>query len=445
MHQINQQMKLKSDFPFRVKQFPFFYGWIIMVAGTIGVLFSIPGQTMGAGAFTNHLLDALELKRDTLTIAYMIGTAASAFLLPKSGRLWDQHGARIVLSIAALTLAFFLFVGSKSPELSHVLENLLHITYSQASFVVILVVFFSIRFSGQGVLTLVSRNVTMKWFDQNRGLANGISSTFVSLGFSVAPLLLMLLIQNYSWEGAWQIIAIGLLIFVVFVIIIIRDNPEDCGLIPDGKILPPKRKKSTNFVTRKQYSLKEARSTYTFWIYTLTLAFYSMYLTGITFHIESIFESYGYLGKDGFAIFLPTAIIAVSISLVGNVISDYVKLQYLLFIMVLGALLSIFALINLDAVYGVTLLIAGNGIMGGIFVILTAVAWPRFFGRKNLGAISGLSGAVMQFTSAFGPILFSRVFTVTGSYSWAGKFSLIYVLIIAIGAIKAINPQKIQA
>lgn len=413
-----------------------------MIAGTVGVLFSIPGQTMGAGAFTNHLLDALHLERDALTYAYMLGTVASAFLLPKAGRLWDLHGARIILSFAALTLALFLFVGSNSPEISSFVASSLRITYSQASFVVILIVFFSIRFSGQGVLTLVSRNVTMKWFDQNRGLANGISSTFVSLGFSVAPLLLMLLIQKYSWSGAWQIIAICLVVFVLFIIVLIRDSPEDCGLVPDGKVLPPKRKESTSFVTRKQYTLKEARSTFTFWIYTLTLAFYSMYLTGITFHIESIFESFGYLGKDGFSIFLPTAIVAVAISLIGNVVSDYMKLQYLLFVMVLGALLSIFAFINLDSAYGIPVLIAGNGIMGGIFVILTAVAWPRFFGRKNLGSISGMSGAVMQFSSAFGPILFSRVFTVTGSYASAGKICLVYVLLITIGAFKAINPQS---
>lgn len=437
-------MKLKSSFPYPVQKFPFFYGWIIMVAGTIGVLFSIPGQTMGAGAFTNHLLEALHLERDGLTWAYMLGTAGSSFLLPRAGKLWDNHGARIVLSAAAITLALFLFVGSKSVELSSFLSGITPLTFSQAAFVVIFIVFFSIRFSGQGVLTLVSRNVTMKWFEQNRGLANGISSTFVSLGFSVAPLLLMLSIEQHSWQVAWQIIALSLLVFVVFVVLVVRDNPEESGLIPDGKVLPPKIKESTNFITRKQYTLQEARRTYTFWVYTLTLAFYSMYLTGITFHIESIFESVGYNGKDGFSIFLPTAIVAVSISLIGNIVSDYMKLQYLLFAMVFAACLSIFALIHLDRSFGVPLMIAGNGIMGGIFVILTAVAWPRFFGRKHLGAISGMSGAVFQFTSAFGPLLFSRVFTETGSYALAGKLSMAYVLVIAVGAFKAKNPQTKQ-
>ncbi len=437
-----KRMKLKSSFPFAVQNFPFFYGWIIMLAGTIGVLFSIPGQTMGASAFTNHLLEDLHLKRDGLTIAYMLGTAGSAFLLPVAGRLWDNQGARIVLSAAALVLAFFLFVGSKSVEISTALASFLPLSFSQAGFAVMLLVFFCIRFSGQGVLTLVSRNVTMKWFEQNRGLANGISSTFVSLGFSAAPLLLMWLIEGHTWQGAWQIIALALLVFVAFVVVVVRDNPEDCGLIPDGKVLPPKRKKSTNFETRKQYTLSEARKTFTFWVYTLTLAFYSMYLTGITFHIESIFESVGYNGKEGFEIFLPTAIVAVSISLVGNVVSDYIRLQYILLLMVAAALVSIAGLVNLETRSGVPLLIAGNGIMGGSFVILTAVAWPRFFGRKHLGAISGLSGAVFQFSSAFGPFLFSRVFTLTGSYALAGKICLAYVFVLCVGAFKAINPQK---
>lgn len=413
-----------------------------MIAGTIGVLFSLPGQTMGVGAFTDYLLDALKLNRDALAIAYMFGTAASSLLLTKAGKMWDKHGARIVLSAAAVTLSLFLLLGSFSPQVSTGIAKITGFQFSTVSFAVIMLVFFAIRFAGQGVLTLVSRNVTMKWFDQNRGLANGISSTFVSLGFSIAPLVLITMIHAFSWSGAWQIIAASLIVFMAFAIVFIRDNPEDCGLIPDGKIIPPKNKQETTFSTRKQYTLKEARKTWTFWIYTLTLAFYSLYVTGLTFNIESIFENSGYDSTTAFQIFFPIAIISIAISVFGNIISDYIKLQYLLFVMILGALCSTVATIHLETGFGIPLLIAGNGIMGGIFVILMAVAWPRFFGRKHLGAISGFSSAILQFASAIGPILFSRAYTQTGSYDLAGWISLVYVAILTALAFKATNPQQ---
>ena len=41
------------------------------------------------------------------------------------------------------------------------------------------VLFFLLRLSGQGVLTLCSRNMVMKWFNRRRGIASGITGIMV--------------------------------------------------------------------------------------------------------------------------------------------------------------------------------------------------------------------------------------------------------------------------
>ncbi len=435
-------MVIKSNFPFDVKKIPFFYGWVIMLAGTVGIIFSIPGQTMGVSAFTDHLIETLHLSRNALSWAYLVGTASSSLLLTKAGKLWDQHGARIVASVAALVLGLFLFIGSMSPIISGAIASTFGFNLSYVGFVVIMVVFFGIRFSGQGVLTLVSRNITMKWFDRYRGLANGVSSSAVAYGFSIAPLILVWLTKKYTWQGAWQVLALSMLGFIVFAIVVFRDNPEDCGEIPDGKIVKPKRKGAKGFENRKQYTLKEAQRTWVLWIYTLTLAFNAFYVTGFTFHIESIFEQNGYDGMDGFQILPKVAYVSIVLSIIGNIVSDYIRLQYLLFLMIFGAISFALGTVFLDHQMGINMVIVGNGIMGGMFSILMAVSWPRFFGRKHLGAISGFSGAVMQFSSAIGPLFFSQSLALTGSYKWAGLVSLVYLLAVLVLAIKARNPQQ---
>ena len=43
-------------------------------------------------------------------------------------------------------------------------------------------------------MTSASRNVLLLWFEQRRGLVSGMKDVFVSVGFSLSPLLLAMLI-----------------------------------------------------------------------------------------------------------------------------------------------------------------------------------------------------------------------------------------------------------
>ncbi|MDA3854081.1 MAG: MFS transporter, partial [Bacteroidales bacterium] len=198
-------MNLKTTpFPFRVDKFPFFYGWVILIAGTIGVLASIPGQTMGVSVFTDYIIDALRIERTSLSLAYMLGTIASGLLITRAGRYYDKYGARVMAMGAGLMLGAFLLALSKVESIvsgfSHLFKG---ISYEVISIVVLIIGFFGLRFFGQGILTMVSRNMVMKWFEKRRGLANALMGVFVSFGFSYAPRLFNVMIDNSDWRRAW--------------------------------------------------------------------------------------------------------------------------------------------------------------------------------------------------------------------------------------------------
>jgi len=85
--------------------------------------------------------------------------------------------------------------------------------------------------------------------------------------------------------------------------------------------------------------------------------------------------------------------------------------------------------------------IAGNGLAGATVGTLASVSWPRFYGRQNLGAISGFNMAITVFASAIGPWLFSQSQAIMGTYSLATTLTAAASGVILILAIRANNPQ----
>jgi len=419
---------------------PVFYGYVVLVIGSIGIYCSIPGQTIGVSVFTDPVKDALGLSRNQFSNAYMIGTILSSLVIGRAGIWFDKYGARYVAFFAALSLAFSLWLCSWSAHMSVFMKEFLNLDSWMVPFIIMTLLFFMLRFSGQGVLTMASRNMIMIWFDKNRGKVNAFSSVAISFGFSSSPLWINYLIEGYSWEGAWQMLALGLLVFSFFVLQLYKNKPEEHGLLPDGTV-----KSITtdleSLIVGKQFTLKEAKGTRAFWMYGLILAFNSFFITGLTFHVVSIFASEGYLKSDAISIFLPGSVVAVTISTLFNFLSDYLQLKWYLYLMIFGGIIASIGFLYLPTPFGIPLLIAGFGIMGGFFAVLNAIVWPRFYGRNNLGAITGKIMGLLILASALAPPIFSLCFSTFGSYKLLGYLGLAFLLFLVVGSVKANNPQ----
>lgn len=189
--------RLRGDWPFAVGKSPVFYGWIMAVIATLGILLSVPGQTMGMAVFADAFIEVTGLTRTELSLAYMLGTITSAFFLTRAGRWFDVHGARSVLIAASLMLGMSILFLSMVDRASEYVATLIGINGSAIAFSLMVVGYFGVRFSGQGVMTSASRNLLLLWFERRRGIVSGVSGVFVSLGFSLAPLLLAMLIDGW--------------------------------------------------------------------------------------------------------------------------------------------------------------------------------------------------------------------------------------------------------
>ena len=418
---------VRANWPFDIRRVPFFYGWVIWLLSTLGFLFSIPGQTMGMAVFTDHFIEVLGLSRTQLSIAYLIGTVGSSLFLTRAGRWYDRFGGRVMVAVASLVLALMLVFISATDILASVFGG-----SAAAGFVCIMLGYFGVRFFGQGVLTSASRNILLVWFEKRRGLVSSARGVFVSLGFSLAPLGLAAMIAVGGWRLAlWQL-ALACAVFAVMAWLLLRDDPESCGVHIDGH---SSASQATSVEVIESLTLDQARRTPVFWLISLSLSMHALFATAVTFHIVSIFSEAGRTATEAFAYFLPVAIVATTINLLAGWMADSRRLKPFVIVMLLGFLVGAGGLLELDIDWGYWLLVTGFGVGGGLWSVVSNLAFIRNFGPLHLGEISGLCTAVMVFASAIGPALFSLGLDHSGSYAVAVWLCIAGLLLLLAAAV----------
>lgn len=424
--------KLRSDWPFAAGNRSYYYGWVIAVVSTLGFLMSIPGQTMGMAVFADEFIVAFDLSRTELATAYLIGTMTSAFFLTRAGRWYDRLGARVLIVAASAGLALTLLMLGVVDWVSQALATLSGLSGSLFSFVLVTLCYFGVRFSGQGVLTSASRNVLVVWFERRRGLVSGVRGVFVSLGFSIAPVVLALLIDSLGWRaGLWAMAAAVGLGFGALALLTLRDSPSVCGLPVDGRHSDSSQQEKD--ALSQSYGLAEVRRNPVFWMYSLALSMHAMFGTAVTFHIAAIFAEVGRSRTEAFAYFVPSAIVSVCVNLSASALSDYTRLKPFLILMLSAFLLGAYGLTTLENSTGYWMLVLGFGAGGGLWGVLSNLVFVRQFGLLHLGEISGLNTAITVLASALGPVVFSLAHDIFGDFRSAaqGCMAVLACLIIA--------------
>ena len=436
------QRRLRADWPFAAGNTPFFYGWVIAVLSTLGFLFSVPGQTMGMAVFADAFIEATGLSRTELSSAYMLGTITSALFLTRAGRFYDHYGPRIVLVGASLMLGTAVGFISVVDVLSQTLAERFFGSPTILAFGLMTLAYFGVRFSGQGIMTSASGNMLLMWFERNRGLVSGSRGVLVSLGFSLAPLGLAMLIDSWGWRQAlwWLAIVVGP-VFAMICLVLIRDNPQVCGLNADNLATSNSSERVANHQT--SYTLQQVRKNPVFWLYSMGLSIHALFGTAVTFHIVAIFEQAGRSRAEAFAYFIPQALVSVVVNLSASALADYVRLKPLLLVMLLSFIAGAIGLIFLQSDVGYWTLVLGFGVGGGLWGTLSNLVFIRHYGPKHLGEISGLNAALTVFASAIGPLLFSLAFDHTGTFA-AGPLMCIAALV-ALFVVCLFIPQPLDA
>lgn len=383
---------------------PIYYGWIILVAGTIGYIMSSPGQTYSVSIFIEHFIADLGINRSTVSTLYMLGTLTASFAMPFVGRQLDQRGPRaVVVIIAALFALACVYMGF--------VQNA----------VMLGIGFLFIRMLGQGSLCIVSGNILNQWWVRRRGLILGIAGVVVAVvGNGIFPRLIHTLIGQFGWRASYQLLGLAIALVMIPVgWLFFRRKPEDYGLLPDGaKSSPAEAATGAAHFVEENWSSREAVRTTAFWIIGLGLGSISMLGTGLHFHMVSIFEDSGLSAEFAASAFMFVAITGAIVRIISGVLVDRIEARFLLFAALIGQTTSLLMAPRLGLstawVYGIVL-----GATGSLQTTVSTVIWAKYFGRQHLGAITGVASMIGVAGSSLGPMPMGIARDLFGSYTLA--------------------------
>jgi MFS family permease len=393
---------LRASLALRINQ-RFFYGWAMLGVAALGMFASGPGQSHMFSVFILPIGEDLRISHTSVSSAYALATLVAAFGLPWVGRLVDRYGVRPVMLSVAVLLGFAAMAFG-----------------AVAGMVTLALGFAALRFLGQGSLMLCSANLVAQWFNRKRGFALSLMGLGFSLTMAAHPPLGQWLIDQLGWRAAWFWLGIlTWLLLVPVLALLLESKPENLGLQPDGDAEGGGGSQATRGQADVGLTIGQAVRTPAFWIIALSLATFSMLVTGLFFHQVSIFESAG-LGPQIAAWVFPISAVSMVLAMpVFGRLLDLLPTKPMFACAMLTMTAAMLALVLVHdaataALYGIVF-----GINNAAVHTHIAYVWPRFFGRRYLGGIQGTAQTIAVVGASIGPLPLGIAFDAYGAYNVA--------------------------
>ncbi len=410
-----------------------FYGWwltgiaaLVMVVGTVPVFQGMP-------VWFVVLEKNFGWSRAQLSLAFSLTRVEGTIMGPISGYLIDRLGPRRMVTIGLLLIGVGFLLFSRIHSLWQFYGA------------------FIIMTSGMGLGTwLPMMTVLNNWFIKHRSTAMAIAMEGFALGgIVIIPILAWSLDEkNVGFDGwRYTALAIGIAVIVLSVPIsrLIRNKPEDYGLLPKGleKNETVLSKESPSDIDQQgDYTWKQAIRTRAFWLISMGHASTAAIVVTLMVHLGTMLTDRGFsLQTIGWVIATQTGVTAL-FNLVGGYVGDKIPIRVALFvfsvIQTIGLVILLFAYTT-PMIY-MFALVYGIG-WGGRAPLTTAIRGV-YFGRKAFASITGFSMIPMNILHLIAPLFAGIMFDITQSYTI--PFSAIAVVSF-IGSVLFLmlgNPQR---
>jgi MFS family permease len=402
-----------------------FYGWYV-VAALFFATFLVVGTRQSFGIYVRTWEEDWQTSVGAISIAASVGWLLNGLSQPFFGRLTDRIGGRpvVIVSLFVMGLAFLAMA---------LVQNVLMLTVLYG---------FVIAIASGGISPGITGVFVARWFERRRGAAMSYLVAGGSVGGLVLVPFLTYLFLATSWQTAWVVAGvIALVLGLPLLVTIVRSDPSDVGLNPDGDVnedqaqtpgagqVRPGPARGPLAVERWQESFRSRpmwQLSASYWVCGVTTA-------AIAVHFVRWAEDEGISpGTAALAFGLLSGINAAGVLFVGS-ISDRMERKTILGIVYLVRSLAFLMLIVLPGPQAIWLFAVIGGMSWLATVPLTASLTADVYGVRNLGMLGGLINMTHQIGGALAVMLFGLAFDSLGSYDLA--FGTSVVLLIVAGLI----------
>ena len=382
-----------------------------MGIGNFGVFVAPMQATLGIGSASFGL---------GLT-ARLIGFAASG---PIVGRILDRYGARTPLSVTVV-----IFGGS-----------VVLLGQVQAGWQLIALQMFMGVLGFWGSSSLYFSVMASQWFIRQRGKAMSIMFVGFPAGIAISAPITQALIDVFGWRNAWAILGItGSAVVFIIARLVLRDRPEDLGLVPDGLPVNPDERNGQEPSSDLSWTVHDAIRTGAFWRMAIAFGTIMFGMSAIGLFWVAYFIDRGFtpnIATWALAAYA-TSQAATSIFLAGLV--DRYQSRFLAMFGYVSFFAAFLLMLNATLMWQMFAAgaLAGAGV--GTGMLLQAHMWPGYFGRANIGSIRGAALPLTLMFSGVGSAATGFIFDASNSYAPAWWTAVVLLLI---GAVLLINTPK---
>src|SRR3712207_5506056 len=266
------------------------------------------------------------------------------------------------------------------------------------------------------------------WFRRRRTAAMGLAVTGFAVAGAVFIPLLVWAQTAYGWRTAAPGSGVGILLFAVPVMLLMRDAPEPYGLLRDGH--PPGRAGATGAAHARggglvDFTLGQALRTRAFWCITVGTALAMLVQSALVVHQFPHLERA--LDRETVA-FVLSAMNLVNIAgrLIGGALGDRLPKHTLLGVTLLGATLGVGIVAVATSLPLLLLYGAFFGFAWGVRAAVLNSLQGDYYGRAAYGRIVGLTGTLASPAAIAAPIVVGIAADAAGGYE--GAFLVLTVI-----------------
>ncbi len=399
-----------------------FYGWYI-----VGAAFLANFMATGTGfyifnALMTPLCDERGWTRTQVNAAPSIGLAVGILSALLYGTIVTRVGPRILMFLGAIVSGVAFASLGLAREIRHfyLLCVLLYLGNSAMS-------------------GIVSNTAVSNWFVEKRGKALGLATAGISLSGAVLPVLAMRTLDATDLPSLFLRTGLMTWALVPVIWLVVRDWPEDWGLLPDG-LHPGDRARGEEWkardlqpaasVTSQTFLLPEGAAppaswrpadlfrTRAFWMAGFAYGLVMMGTVGVMFQLGPRFTDIGYDRGTAMALVSLTAFIATIGKAAWGMLCDrYEPRRVVALLMAMNGIGLCLALVpGTLLALGAFILLFGFA-MGGIMSTLPILV-ADLYGRESFASVSRFM-SLFVILQVGGYMLMGQSFDRTGSYDAA--------------------------
>lgn len=419
-----------------------FYGWWVVLASG-GIIFLTTGTFFyGFGTLITPMTREFSWSRAAIAGAFSLRTELGGVGAPVAGYLVDRMGPR------RLVLVGVFLVGAGFILLSRI--QAVWQLYAVAALIAV---------GMSATAGIVAMTAVAYWFHKKRGRALALMT--VGGGSSgVMVVVLASLIAAFDWRTALLIMGLVQWGICIPLALVVRNRPQDLGLLPDGEPSPPAERQvaaderealavapesPVGGVTAHQdegLTIGHALRTRSFWLVAFAMSLIGFGSVAVIAHqVAFLEEEVGFSSLVASLVQMAVPMVSLAGRLGFGWLADYVDKRKVLAAAYLFIAMGIVLLATVQSAWQVPLylMIFAPGWGGSISVRPAFQA--DYFGLRAFGSIQGLMFFIGSAGSFTGPIFAGAIYDVADSYRLAFLIVGLAVLVAVPAVLMARRPQ----